>query len=262
MNEALLLLSLCLLLIGFAVVRGHVQRWLTKVVFRRPDVDRALREIESRGALPGEELAFVTWAGEYLAQFFRADRVELVPEQRLNRVPELSGLMFPAPASDVPALRHMPEFAWAEAIAPLPGAQGESRFLLLGRRRGGRRYLSEDLQALSRLTAAVVAQIERFRNSEMQRLVSQAELRALQAQINPHFLFNALNTLYGIIPRNAPAPGKRFSTCRRSSATSCNRSGRSYGFPTSWKSSNLIWRSSASALGPRLETRIEVDEAR
>ena len=37
----------------------------------------------------------------------------------------------------------------------------------------------------------------------MQRLVSEAELRALQSQINPHFLFNALNTLYGIIPREA-----------------------------------------------------------
>jgi LytS/YehU family sensor histidine kinase len=107
------------------------------------------------------------------------------------------------PASDVPQLRLFAEYAWVQAIAPLRGTQVETSYLFFGRRRGGRRYLSEDLQSLNRLTSAVVTRLERFRNSEMRRLVSQAELRALHAQINPHFLFNSLNALYGLIPREA-----------------------------------------------------------
>jgi len=63
--------------------------------------------------------------------------------------------------------------------------------------------LSEDLRALKHLARVVAEEVERFRSAEMQRLVSDAELRALHSQINPHFLFNALNTVYGIIPREA-----------------------------------------------------------
>jgi LytS/YehU family sensor histidine kinase len=80
--------------------------------------------------------------------------------------------------------------------------------VLLGRRHGGRRYLSEDLTALAHLSALIVEHIEHFRTAEMRRLVAQAELRALESQIHPHFLFNALNTLYGAIPREAGAARK------------------------------------------------------
>ncbi|MFT3783334.1 MAG: histidine kinase [Nibricoccus sp.] len=36
--------------------------------------------------------------------------------------------------------------------------------------------------------------------------IKDAELRALRAQINPHFLFNSLNTLRALIPRNLDRP--------------------------------------------------------
>jgi len=206
--EALLLLGFCLLLIVFALLRTQIQHWLTKVVFRRPDLNKILQEMHSRAALFTEEQEFLRWAADQVGQFMSADTVLEETEATLADALGGEDLFFPAPASDIPELRRSAQFAWVEAVVPLRLAHEDVRFLLLGRRRGGRRYLSEDLVSLSRLMAVIVEQVERFRNSEMQRLVSQAELRALQSQINPHFLFNALNTLYGIIPREASGARK------------------------------------------------------
>ena len=201
--EAVILVALCLLLIAFAMMRNTLQRWLTLVVFRRPDMEQALRRLQSGSLGAKAESDYIEWAAREVCTFMSASRYLVVTPSTMKDTFPLGDLSFPAPVTDYPKLRNNPDLYWAEVLVPVRLSAEESLYLVLGRRRGGRRYLSEDIQALTRLSSAIGEQIERFRRSEMQRLVSQAELRALQSQINPHFLFNALNTLYGIIPREA-----------------------------------------------------------
>jgi signal transduction histidine kinase len=172
---ALLLAGACLLLVLFALARGGVQRALTRLIFRRPNEEALLRDLKS--PIRSEE--------EYVAS-------------SVDRLGEFMGAPARVAAESVEA-----EDQGAEAVLPLRTGAGGSISVLLGRRTGGRRYLSEDLQALNRAAAVIGEQLEQYRDLETRRLVAQAELRALQAQIHPHFLFNALNTLYGIIPREA-----------------------------------------------------------
>jgi hypothetical protein len=79
---------------------------------------------------------------------------------------------------------------------------------------GGRRLLSDDLalvESVVTLAARRIDQIrlthERYevqlREEEMLKLTAEAELKALRAQVNPHFLFNALTTI-GYLIESAP----------------------------------------------------------
>jgi two-component system LytT family sensor kinase len=189
--EALLLAGACLLLILFAVLRARLQILLTRLVFRRPDRNKLLERLKTPIR---DDRDYLLHASRELGMFMGAEAT-LFEDSTLD-------LARPALTSELPFERVDLEKKGIEAIVPLriPGA---STYVLLGRRSGGRRYLSEDLQVLGRAAAQIAEQIEQYRESETRRLVAQAELRALQSQIHPHFLFNALNTLYGIIPREA-----------------------------------------------------------
>ena len=197
-EQALLAAGACLLLIAFALTRRRVQTLLTRLAFGRPDDERLLRDLK---APVRDEDAYIQSAVEELGHFMGA-AVSVAGDSRLDAL-DLRRPLLVSELTESSGARAELESEGVETVIPVRAGSNPTRYALLGRRFGGRRYLSEDLAALARAASVIVEQIEAHRESEMRRLVAQAELRALQSQIHPHFLFNALNALYGIIPREA-----------------------------------------------------------
>ena len=86
-------------------------------------------------------------------------------------------------------------------------------WLSFGPRTHGRPYMSRQLQLGKTAALQIAAQRQRLKREESERrslveqlelreITSRAQMKALQAQINPHFLFNTLNTLAALIESN------------------------------------------------------------
>jgi two-component system LytT family sensor kinase len=105
----------------------------------------------------------------------------------------------------------------------VPTAESPRYQLLVGDLAGGRRLLSDDLDFLGSVALMVARRIDAARvihercmrdlhEQEIRKLATEAELRALRAQINPHFLFNALTTIGYLIQA---APDRALETLMR-----------------------------------------------
>lgn len=101
----------------------------------------------------------------------------------------------------------------AALAVPIAGDDRAIGLLVLSRRRQRRMvYNLDDIEMLRSLSAQLAIAVERLRlverEKDLVRESAEAHLVALRAQINPHFLFNALNTIAALIeerPQEAEA---------------------------------------------------------
>jgi signal transduction histidine kinase len=91
---------------------------------------------------------------------------------------------------------------------------------------GGRRLLSDEIEMLEAVALLSARRVDalrvthercerEIREQEFSKLATEAQLTALRAQINPHFLFNALTTIGYLIQT---APDKAFATLMKLTA--------------------------------------------
>ena len=196
---ALIFIGVCAVLIAFAKLSGLIEQICTRFLFRRPRIQPVLEAL--RNPLGGEhtEEQYLDHARHIIEGFFECQLSRVQDHLQATNLEDLPG---PAVLLEKGRIPEFISVSWVEAALLLRFSRGDARLLLLGPRRGGRRYLSDDISSLTHFGKIIEVQVERRRHLEMQTLASKAELRALQAQINPHFLFNSLNTLYGTISRD------------------------------------------------------------
>jgi two-component system LytT family sensor kinase len=231
------------LLLGLWVATALVYPWLQQgtswfvdaVVLRRTDYEALRADIAQRIALLETPEQVLDETCVRLAEALTAREVSWsVADDSIENSKGMghirhSGPLLPQvslPTGQLKASRRLKEPAAQSTTILTPTADSPQYRLTIGEMAGGRRLMSDDVAFLEAVAMMVTRRIDaaRFihercardlREQETTKLATEAELRALRAQVNPHFLFNALTTIGYLIQT---APERAFETLMRLTA--------------------------------------------
>jgi two-component system LytT family sensor kinase len=203
-------------LLSFTFVDDRLAAWVSRWLFREPDYRAALRRLAAALREVRAESEIARALEEAACGPLELNGARCLP---LDESPALS---YPAPLlegetvelSRADALRRLLPLPNVEVLVPIAPSGRVTHLLLVapGTTRPG--LVIQDLNYLRAAAAQCGNRLDALRREReaaeresreavLQQQVTEAELRALRAQINPHFLFNSLNTIADLVVRDA-----------------------------------------------------------
>ena len=200
--------------IGTALLYPYLSRgmsWVVDtVVLRRPDYEKFQDDVAQEITRRDTPEAILDQCCAMLRSVLSTEAIEWGSigtwERKIDGPPYRSLVSSGKPTATRDAL---------SVIVDVPTVDPPHYCIKIGPLPHGRRLLSDDLYHLESLAHLVSRRItivrvthercaQALREQEMQKLATESELRALRAQLNPHFLFNALATI-GYLIQTSPA---------------------------------------------------------
>ena len=205
-----MVVMLVIFVIAHLAMRRGMLSLLNQYVLRRADYRNAFVEIHRIAAREDNREGLIDRTLNLVFSLLNTEQAQFV-EYKPEGSPLPAKITITRPLERL-SLYSSRESLDANVVVTIPVATHGNIFgaILLGRRRHDAPYLSDEIALLEAIAHELAGALEHIELHEQQQrqeqqtqrlreLAARAELRALQSQINPHFLFNSLNTVAGLI---------------------------------------------------------------